>query len=137
MIRFLNTLQGLISLGLVVFSAILGWPIYIVIVGLIAPIAISLIITIGLKETSPKGRIREAIEALIELFGLGVLTFWAINSEVSLHGSTPWWMALVALLPVLFNLGIIVAWICWLASAFLGYAQELFEFISGETVRAK
>lgn len=137
MVRFLNLIQGAVSLVFVALAGFLGWPVYIAIIGLIVPIAISLIIVIGLRETSPKGRIREAAEALVELFSLAGLTFWAINSVVSLKSAVPMWIALAALLPVLFNLGIIVAWVCWIAGAFLGYAQEFFEFISGETVRAK
>jgi len=140
MIKILNIVQGLVSLFLVAVVAITGGPIWIAILGLIIPITISVII-FGMEEKSPKGRMREFIEIIFGfIFGVGGLLFWAFSSKglsLSLETSTPLWLALTTVPSVLFNLGIIVAWICWLVGAFLGYIQEFLEYVSGQTVRAR
>jgi hypothetical protein len=136
MVRILNIFQGLISLVLVVASATLGWPIWVTIIGLIAPIAISLIIVISLREETPKGRTRETIEVASGfVLGVGGLLFWAFgSSNPTLESSTPWWFSLAALPSAIFNLGIYIAWLFYLICQFTAYAQKFLEYCSGETV---
>lgn len=139
MIRFLNMLQGSTSLILVVVSAILGWPIWITVLGLLIPIGIGLIV-FGMEKKSPKGRAREYIEIICSfVFGVGGLILWLLNSEIrlTLSYSTPLWMALTALPSVMFNLGIVVAWVCWIIVWLFGNLQDFFERISGEKVSGK
>jgi len=137
MIRILSVCQGLISLILVVLAAILGWPVWITIIGLIAPIAISLVIVFSLREETPKGRLRETIEVISGfVIGIGGLFFWAFgSSDPTLESSTPWWFALAALPSMFFNLGYYVAWVFWILGVAFGYVQEFLELCSGEQVR--
>jgi len=137
MIRILSTLQGVISFILVVVSSVLGWPIWVTIIGLLTPIAISLIIVFSLRgEETPKGRIREIIEAISGfVFGIGGVLFWTLSpAHPTMDSSTPWWFGLTALPSVVFNLGIYLAWVFWLLEKFFSFAQEAFEFFSGESV---
>jgi len=136
MVRILNVAQGLISLVMVVLAAIFGWPVWITIIGLVVPIAISLVIVIALREETPKGRIRETIEVAAGfVLGFGGLLFWAFgSSNPTLESSTPWWFALAAFPSMFFNLGYYLAWVMWILGVVFGYAQEFLEYCSGESI---
>ncbi|MFA5025331.1 MAG: hypothetical protein WC503_02405 [Candidatus Shapirobacteria bacterium] len=138
MTRFLNTLQGMVSLVLVVLAGVFGWPIWMAILGIVIPIALSFVIFTS-REESPKGRTREGIELVAGIIiGIGGMLFWLFGSEIrpSLSSATPLWLAVSALPSVLFNLGIVFAWICMVLNLLFSYGQELFEFLAGERVGA-
>jgi len=144
MVRILNIVQGLISLVFLVIAAILGWPVWMAMIGLLVPIAISLVIVLVLKEETPKGKLRETIELLSELFiGIGGLLFWAFDSSVdlSLDSSMPIWLAVAGTPSMLFNLGLVLAWlskgletVSELLRKFFELLRKFFEICSGETV---
>lgn len=135
MVRILNIVQGLLSLS-VVFVFAHGGPVWQAMIGLIAPIAIGLIIVMVLREESPKGKIREAIELLFGIIlGIGGLLYWAFESPVvNLESTTPWWLMVAAWPSVIFNLGLLFAILTRLGSIGLHYLTIIFEFVSGEEV---
>lgn len=138
MTRLLNTLQGIVSLVMVVLAGVFGWPIWMAILGIVVPIALSFVIFTK-REESPKGRAREGIElAAGIIIGIGGMLFWLFGSEVrpSLSSATPIWLGIAALPSVFFNLSVYIAWICMVLNLLFSYGQEFFEFLSGEKVGA-
>jgi len=135
MIRFLNFLQGIISLVFVVLAALLGWPVWVSVIGIILPLALSLVI-IALRAETPKGRAREVIEMLCGfIIGVGGILIWALAPvEASLGSSTPWWSVFAALPSVLFNLGLYIAIVFYFLRLVCNWGQKIFEFFGGERV---
>lgn len=135
MIRILNVLQGTFSLS-VIAAYVLGWPVKYAFIGIFAPMIIGAMILLVLKEDTPKGKIREAIELLFGLvLGIGGLMYWAFSSpNVNLESTTPWWLMVAAWPSILFNLGIIFAWISYALARFFDFLRQILEIFSGETI---
>ncbi len=135
MIRFLNLLQGIFSLS-VIAGYILEWPVKYAFIGIFAPIIIGAIIVLILREETPKGKLREGIELLFgAILGVGGLLYWAFSSpNVNLESITPWWLMIAAWPSILFNLGIIFAWVSYLLARLFDFIKQTLEIFSGETI---
>jgi len=134
MIGFLNVLQGIFSL-LVVVGALLGWPVWFTIIGLIATLAVGLII-VFLREESGKDPLREIIEmATSFIFGIGGLLFWSFSADdPTLADETPWGFVFTALPSALFNLGPYMAWVLKGVAKVSQWLAEAIEWIAGRAV---
>lgn len=134
MIRFLNLLQGLFSLS-VVAVVVLQWPVKYAFLGIFIPMFIGALIVMVLREETPKGKLREGIELLFGvILGIGGLMFWAFTSPVNIESIAPWWLMIAAWPSILFNLGIIFAWISYALARFFDFVKQTLEVFSGETI---
>ncbi|MBU1117562.1 hypothetical protein KKD37_01210 [Patescibacteria group bacterium] len=131
MVVFLNILQGLISL-LVVIGALTGWPVWFTIIGLIGTLAISLVIVL-LREESGKDPLREIIEGVSGfVFGIGGLLFWSFSVDnPSLIDETPWGFVFTAAPSFIFNLGPYLAWVLKVFATALDWAAAALEWVAG------
>ena len=134
MIRILNIIQGIFSLS-VMAAYVLGWPVRYAFIGIFIPMFIGALIVLVLREETPKGKIREAIELLFG-FILGVvgLLYWAFTTPATLDSATPWWLMVAAWPSILFNLGIIFAWISYALARFFDFLRQTLEIFSGESI---
>ncbi len=134
MIRVLNFLQGIFSVS-VVAVVILQWPVKYAFIGIFIPMFIGALIVLVLREETPKGKIREAIELLFgTILGIGGLLYWAFTTPATLKSTAPWWLMIAAWPSILFNLGIIFAWISYALARFFDFLRQTLEIFSGETI---
>jgi hypothetical protein len=120
----------------VVVVVLLEWPVKYAFIGIFIPMFIGALIVLVLREVTPKGKIREAIELLFGLvLGVGGLMYWAFSSpNVNLESISPWWLMVAAWPSILFNLGIIFAWVSYLLARFFDFVKQTLEIFSGETI---
>jgi len=126
----LNLVQGGIALGVVAIWTAEG-PVWASFTLLSLNVVLSVIVTkLGWGEGNPKGTVREVVELVVQLITVLVGTIYlAYNTGGNIAVlQTPLWVALIATLVVLVNIGPLVAallrGIAWVLELVGGYTYQ-------------